>query len=242
MYADSRGIIEAGGQAICPTLNMDSYGLMAKPYQFGGRTTMLKLALKVALGVFALLAQSSVAAPPQEPKPVRVVLETDAGNITVEVDTVHAPMTSANFLKYVDAGLYDGKSSFYRTVRPEDETNKGNPINVIDGDIDRDHAQDKFPPIPLERTSVTGLHHVTGTVSMGREKATDSAQSEIFICLADTPSLDFGGTRNADGQGFAAFGKVVDGMDVVKKIWQMPVQPGKQRLVTAVRIIKAHRE
>jgi peptidyl-prolyl cis-trans isomerase A (cyclophilin A) len=204
---------------------------------------MLKPALKVALGVFcvlAFLAQSSVATP--KPKPVRVVIETDAGNFTVEVDTVHAPATSTNFLKYVDAGLYDGKSSFYRTVRPEDETNQTNPINVIDGDIDLDRAQDKFPPIPLERTSVTGLHHVTGTISMGREKDADSAQSEIFVCLADTPSLDFGGKRNPDGQGFAAFGKVVSGMDVVKKIWQAPVQPEKQRLVTPVRIVKVHRE
>jgi peptidyl-prolyl cis-trans isomerase A (cyclophilin A) len=206
---------------------------------------MLKLALKVALGVFcvfAFLAQASVAAPPPKPRPVRVAIETDAGNFTVEVDTVHAPATSTNFLKYVDAGLYNGKSSFYRTVRSDDETNKTNPINVIDGDIDLDHAQDKFPPIPLERTSVTGLHHVTGTISMGRERDADSAQSEIFVCLADTASLDFGGMRNPDGQGFAAFGKVVSGMDVVKKIWQAPVQPGKQRLVTAVRIIKVHRE
>jgi peptidyl-prolyl cis-trans isomerase A (cyclophilin A) len=206
---------------------------------------MLKHALKVALGVFcvfALLAQSSVATPPPKPKPVRVDIETDAGRFTVEVDTVHAPATSTNFLKYVDAGLYNGKSSFYRTVRSDDETNKTTPINVIDGDIDLDHAQDKFPPIPLERTSVTGLHHVTGMISMGREKDADSAQSEIFVCLADTPSLDFGGMRNPDGQGFAAFGKVVSGMDVVKKIWQAPVQPGQQRLATAVRIIKVHRE
>jgi peptidyl-prolyl cis-trans isomerase A (cyclophilin A) len=206
---------------------------------------MLKQALKVALGVFcvfAFLAQSSAAAPPPKPKPVRVVIETDAGNFTVEVDTVHAPSTSTNFLKYVDAGLYDGKSSFYRAVRADDETNRTNPLNVIDGDFDPDHAREKFPPIPLERTSVTGLHHLAGTLSMGREKDADSAQSEIFVCLADTPSLDFGGTRNPDGQGFAAFGKVVSGMDVVKNIWQAPVQAGKQSLVTAVRIIKVHRE
>jgi len=159
---------------------------------------MLKLALKVALGVFcvfAFLAQASVAAPPPKPRPVRVAIETDAGNFTVEVDTVHAPATSTNFLKYVDAGLYNGKSSFYRTVRSDDETNKTNPINVIDGDIDLDHAQDKFPPIPLERTSVTGLHHVTGTISMGRERDADSAQSEIFVCLADTPSLGHAQSR-----------------------------------------------
>ena len=202
---------------------------------------MLMRFVKMVVGVFCvfpLLPQISSATPPPQQKPVKVVFETEAGNITIEVDTVHAPITSANFLKYVDAGLYDG-ASFYRTVRPDTETNKDNPINVIDGDLDRGRNKDKFPTIPLERTSVTGLKHLAGTVSAGRNRAADSAQSEVFICIEDTPSLDFGGMRNADGQGFAAFGKVVDGMDVVKKIWEMPAE--KQRLVAPVKIIKAHR-
>jgi peptidyl-prolyl cis-trans isomerase A (cyclophilin A) len=202
---------------------------------------MLKPILKVVFGVlciFALMAQVNVAAPPPQPKPVKVVFETDAGNITMEVDTVHAPITSANFLKYVDAGLYDG-SRFFRTVRPDTETRKDVPIDVIVADLEPGRNDDKFPPIPLERTSVTGLKHLTGEVSMGRNKEADSAQTELFICLADTPSLDFGGMRNADGQGFAAFAKVVEGMDVVRKIWQMPAE--KQRLATPVKIIKAHR-
>ncbi len=202
---------------------------------------MLKMILRSALVVLCLAVlwpYEGIAAPAPQQKPVKVVFETEAGNITIEVDTVHAPITSANFLKYVDAGLYDG-ASFYRTVRPDTETNKDNPINVIDGDLDRSRNKDKFPPIPLERTSVTGLKHLAGTVSMGRNRAADSAQSEVFICIEDTPSLDFGGMRNADGQGFAAFGKVVDGMDVVKKIWEMPAE--KQRLVTPVKIVKAHR-
>jgi len=201
---------------------------------------MLKL-LSMSLSIPAVLCFSVVSSEraTAAEKPVLVVFETDAGNITIEVDTVHAPNTSANFLKYVDAGLYDG-ASFYRTVRPDTETNKDNPINVIDGDLDRSRNADKFPPIPLERTSVTGLKHLAGTVSAGRNRAADSAQSEVFICIEDTPSLDFGGMRNADGQGFAAFGKVVDGMDVVKKIWMMPAE--KQRLVTPVKINKARRK
>jgi peptidyl-prolyl cis-trans isomerase A (cyclophilin A) len=200
----------------------------------------LSMSLSIAAVLcFSVVSSERAAAAPQSQKPVLVVFETDAGNITIEVDTVHAPNTSANFLKYVDAGLYDG-ASFYRTVRPDTETNEDQPIYVIDGDLDPSRNEDKFPPIPLERTSVTGLKHLAGTVSMGRNRAADSAQSEVFICLEDKPSLDFGGMRNPDGQGFAAFGKVVDGMDVVKKIWLMPAE--KRRLVTPAKINKAHRK
>jgi peptidyl-prolyl cis-trans isomerase A (cyclophilin A) len=199
---------------------------------------MLKPVLRLTLGVFCVCALMAQISPGASPPPVKVVFETEAGDIIMEVDTAHAPLTSANFLKYVDAGLYDG-SRFFRTVRPDTETRKDVPINVIVADLEPSRNNDKFPAIPLERTSVTGLKHLTGVVSMGRNKETDSAQTELFICLSDTPSLDFGGVRNADGQGFAAFAKVVGGMDVVQKIWQMPAE--KQRLATPVKIIKAHR-
>jgi len=178
-------------------------------------------------------------APALQAKPVAVVLETEAGNITIEVDTVRAPITSANFLKYVDAGLYDG-TRFFRTVRPDNETRKDVPIEVIVADFDRSRASEKFPPIPLERTSVTGLKNLDGTVSMGRGGEADSATTEFFICIGDQPVLDFGGKRSADGQGFAAFGKVIDGMEVVNKIWRSPTE--KQRLVAPVKIVRAYRK
>ena len=192
------------------------------------------------LTVLALLTVPVAAtAPALQAKPVVVVLETEAGNITLEIDAVRAPITSANFLKYVDAGIYDG-ARFARTVNPQTETNKTTPINVIVGDLDPSRAGERFPAIPLERTSVTGLKHLAGSLAMGRMKATDSAQTEFFVCVEDTPGLDFGGMRNADGQGFAVFGRVSAGVDVVTKFWMMPAE--KQRLTTPVKILKAYRK
>lgn len=194
------------------------------------------------LAVLSVLTPTDVAAtaPAAQATPVVVVLETEAGAITIEVDTAHAPITSANFLKYVDAGLYDG-SRFFRTVRPDTETRKDVPIDVIVADLDPARAGERFPPIPLERTSVTGLKNVDGAVTMGRLRDPDSARTEFFICIGDQPLLDFGGKRNADGQGFAVFGKVIAGMDVVNKIWMSPADE-KQRLITPVKIIRAHRK
>jgi len=110
-------------------------------------------------------------------------------------------------------------------------------IEVIQANINPARRPDAFPPIALERTSVTGLHHLDGTISMGRSASPDSAASEIFICIGDQPSLDFGGMRNPDGQGFAAFGQVVHGMDVVRKIQTSPAE--KQKLVPAIGITGA---
>jgi peptidyl-prolyl cis-trans isomerase A (cyclophilin A) len=112
-------------------------------------------------------------------------------------------------------------------------------MEVIQAGIDPARRSEGFPPIPLERTSVTGLKHVVGTVSMARSPSADSARSDFFICLDDQPSLDFGGLRFDDGQGAAAFGRVVSGMDVVRKIQQQPVE--KQALTPPVAITKAAR-
>ena len=163
--------------------------------------------------------QSSSAS--QQAGPAVVVLETEMGSITIEVDTVRAPVTSANFLKYVDAGLYDG-GVFHRTVRPDTETRPDVPIQVIQARMNLGRRDERLPTIPLERTNVTGLKHLDGTVSMARTTA-DTATHEFFICIGDQPLLDFGGARNADGQGFAAFGRVTAGMDVVKAIQASPV-------------------
>jgi peptidyl-prolyl cis-trans isomerase A (cyclophilin A) len=176
---------------------------------------------------------------------VAVRLETALGVIDIVVDTTHAPMTSTNFLKYVDAGLYDG-GRFYRVTRPDNytPTPPNRPMmEIIQGGIDPAKRSQARPPIPLERTSVTGLKHVRGTVSMARA-GVDSATTEFFILLDDQPSLDFGGKRFDDEQGAAAFGHVTSGLDVVQKIQQQgPLQEQrKDYLVTPVTITRVTRK
>ena len=150
----------------------------------------------------------------------RVRVQTELGDIVIEVDTTRAPITAANFLSYVDAGHYDG-GMFHRTVKMDNQPESTIKIEVIQAGVNPDRAKDGFPPIALERTNVTGILHKDGVVSMARG-APDSATSGWFICINDQPSLDFGGLRNPDGQGFAAFGRVVSGMDVVRKIQMAP--------------------
>jgi len=163
-----------------------------------------------------------------QPKPdiVIVRVETSLGNIDIAVDGEHAPITAANFLKYVDAGFYTG-GRFHRATRPDNyvpQLPDRPPFQIIQADINPDRSKDKFPPIPLERTTATGLTHHLGTISMPRGENADSATSGFVICLDErTPSLDFGSKRYPDGQGFAAFGHVVKGMDVVRRIHNQPV-------------------
>jgi peptidyl-prolyl cis-trans isomerase A (cyclophilin A) len=97
-------------------------------------------------------------------------------------------------------------------------------MNIIQGGINPARRSEGFPPIPLERTSVTGITHVTGVVSMARGTTADTATSDFFVLLDDQPSLDFGGRRFDDGQGGAAFGRVVEGLGIVRKIQQQPVE------------------
>jgi len=168
---------------------------------------------------------------------VHVLFQTELGDIEVALDTVHAPITAQNFLRYVDRGFYDG-GRFFRTVKPDNQPNDKVKIEVIEASINPAHMREDGPPIPLERTSKTGLHHLDGTLSMGRN-GPDTATSFFSICVGDQPALDFGGGRNPDGQGFAAFGRVMRGMDVVRKIQASAAQG--QRLTPAVKIIKATR-
>jgi peptidyl-prolyl cis-trans isomerase A (cyclophilin A) len=175
------------------------------------------------------------------PGEVGVRIETNLGFIFLAIDTAHAPVTAANFLKYVDGGFYDG-GRFHRATRADDYT--AAPPNrpmmeIIQGGINPDRKSAAFQPIPLERTSVTGLKHVRGTVSMARGTGADTATSDFFILLDDQPSLDFGGKRFDDGQGGAAFGRVISGMDVVKKIQQQPVEG--QNLTPPVAIVAVRR-
>lgn len=171
------------------------------------------------------------------PRDTRVIITTELGDIELQLDAERAPVTVANFLKYVDRGFYDG-GAFHRTVRSENQPNEKYPIEVVQGGIDPERKRDALPPIALERTKDTGVWHVEGAISMARTEP-GTAQSEFFICLEDSPALDFGGMRNPDGQGFAAFGRVVRGLEVVRKIHSAPADA--QRLTPSVRIIKIAR-
>ena len=190
------------------------------------------LALTLASTTFATFATAQTA-------PVKVLVQTEMGDIVIEVDAAKAPNTAANFLKYVDAGAFDA-GQFHRTVTMNNQPTDKVKIEVIQASVgEAGKAKLTLPAITLERTSVTGLSHKDGTVSMARGAA-DSATSSWFVCINDQPSLDFGGQRNPDGQGFAAFGRVVKGMDVVKKIHQAP-NTEAQRLTPPVKIVKVSR-
>ena len=183
--------------------------------------------------LLAVLVPGHVAA--SEPLP-RVLLGTPAGDRVVEVDTVRAPQTAANFLAYVDRGLFAG-ARFYRVVRLDNQPDNDVRIEVIQGGLGFE-AEAPLAPIRHETTAETGLAHRDGTLSMAR-LGPGTASSEFFICIGDQPELDFGGARNPDGQGFAAFGRVIAGMEVVRSIQAGPADG--QMLVDPVAIESVRR-
>jgi len=158
-------------------------------------------------------------------KVVVVRIETAKGDITAEIYVSAAPVTAQNFLDYLDDGVFDA-GTFYRSVRMDNQPNDSVRIEVVQAGTDQSMRDRMRPAIPLERTTTTGLTHVDGALSMARG-GPDSARSSFFICINDQPSLDFGGNRNLDGQGFAVFGRVTEGMDVVRDI-QMGAVEGQQ--------------
>jgi len=173
---------------------------------------------------------------PAETENPRVVIKTELGDITVEIYADRAPLTAANFLKYVDGKLYDG-TVFHRTVTLAGPRNQPIQIEVIQGgQVGREKS---LTAIPLERTNLTRVKHADGAISMARGGA-DTATSSFFLCVGDQPELDFGGKRNPDGQGFAAFGKVIAGLDVVRKIHRSPVNEG-ELLTPPVKILSIAR-
>ena len=168
---------------------------------------------------------------------VRVLIVTELGEIELEVDAARAPVTAENFLHYVDGGHYDG-GQFHRTVTPDNQPQNDVKIEVVQASVAAAKESEDREPIALERTTSTGLSHRDGTISMARD-GPDSATSSFFLCIGDQPELDFGGKRNPDGQGFAAFGRVVSGMDVVRKIQASPRE--EQRLTPPVGITSVRR-
>ena len=188
-----------------------------------------------------LLAAAPLAAQVPTPAPaeelVKVALDTEAGRIVLALDRGRAPLSTANFLKYVDAKRYDGEP-FYRAVKAEGS-------GFIQGGI-RSDALKLFPPVVHEPTSKTGLKNVAGAVSLARLEP-GSAQADFFILTTDIPGFDAGG-YGGDADGFAVFGHVVEGMDVVNKIYASPVSETKgegvmkgQLLEPPVKIVKAQR-
>lgn len=185
-----------------------------------------------------LLCACSNFDPLLDPDRVHVVLDTELGEIEMVLHPKRAPITSANFLLYVDEGLYD-QGRFHRAVTLDNQPDKKVRIQVVQAGINPRRRLEGFPAITLERTTRTGLRHHDGSVSMARS-GPNSARSDFFICIGKQPSLDFGGARNPDGQGFAAFGSVIRGMDVVRAIQAAPKE--RQNLQPAITIKSARRK
>jgi peptidyl-prolyl cis-trans isomerase A (cyclophilin A) len=172
----------------------------------------------ILAGTGGLVASTALA---QTPAPAalalpRVVLQTADGPITIELAADKAPVTCANFLRYVDAKRFDG-GVFYRALKLSPQP----PAGLIQGGVKNDPAK-AFPPIAHESTKTTGLSHKDGTVSMARYDP-GTATSEFFICVGDIPSLDADPSQPGDNAGFAAFGHVVDGMEAARRILAAPV-------------------
>ena len=191
--------------------------------------------------VFSVMLEAQT---PNAAKPVPVIFETELGKITMEVDILHAPITGQNFLKYVDGGFYND-GIINRAVRPDNTVRHDVEIEVIQFQVNPARSREQFPPIPMERTNVTGLKHLNGALSMARS-GPDTARASFSIVIGGQPEMDFGGKRNADGQGFAAFGRVVEGMDVVKKIQAGHTGAsgayGTETLDPPIKILKAYRK
>lgn len=202
---------------------------------FAMRFTMLT---RIALLLSAFASVPAVAQPVAATI-VPVAIETSLGRIVVALDTANAPVTTANFLRYVDNHRFDGES-FYRAMQVPDAD--GKPGGLIQAGISSD-ARKLYPPIAHEPTSQTGIHNVAGAIAMANA-GPGTARADFFILASDLPSLD----ASADDPGFAAFGRVTEGMDVVLKILSAPVSATKgegamrgQMLDPPVRIIKAQR-
>lgn len=184
-----------------------------------------RLALVLLLATAPVLAQEVPAAPPpaevppppSPPKPatVKVVLNTSAGPITLELEKQRAPITTANFLKYVDQKRLDG-TTFYRALKFPGDT----PVGLVQGGV-RSAAKRLLPPIAHEPTTKTGLTHDNGAISMAR-LAPGTATADFFIILGNLPALDANPQATGDKDGYAVFGHVVDGMDNVVKVLNAP--------------------
>jgi peptidyl-prolyl cis-trans isomerase A (cyclophilin A) len=171
-------------------------------------------------GAPPVAAPAAPALPPPRPGIVRVRIDTALGHITLDLEAKKAPLTTANFLRYVDQKRYD-KATFYRASRPPNATDYE--YGVAQGGLQNDPKL-ILPPVAHEPTTKTGLKHLNGAISMGR-RAPGTATSDFFICVGDQAYLDADPTQKGDNLGFACFGYVVEGLETVKKILALPVSP-----------------
>lgn len=173
------------------------------------------------IGVRRLVAvvAATLAAAGCGPQNPQVDLVTPVGTIRVEVDSVRAPRTAANFLRYVDEGRYRG-AAFYR-VRRDPPRGIGRATAVVQGGLWAGDTTRLLPPVPFESTRQTGLAHTEGVVSMARFDDVDGARAEFFIVMGDQPHLDFQGPGR---EGYAAFGRVVEGMELVHAMQRLPTR------------------
>jgi len=171
---------------------------------------------------------------------VRTRVETEAGSFVVEVDPEVAPVTVAHYLAHVDRQLLDGGAVYRIVTLANQGPETRHKIEVVQWGMNRpDDRPPPLPPIAHETTRQSGLRHLDGTVSMARAQP-GSATAEYFVCVGDQPELDFGGGRNPDGLGFAAFGRVVAGMDVIRALHARA--EADQYLAQPVRVRSVRRE
>lgn len=197
-----------------------------------------KLFLVAAILAFILVMIGTfISLPEKANKNPQISINTEIGNIILELYPEQAPITVANFLQYIDENRLED-ASFYRTVTADNQPNSKVKIAVIQGGLYEDEHPMMQHPIIHENTEQTGLKHLDGVISMARNKP-GTATSEFFICVGDQPSLDYGGKRNDDGAGFAAFGKVISGMDIVHRIHQSPKE--EQMLQPRIKITSIKR-
>ena len=203
------------------------------------RRTLLAAALLLPLPALAQEAVPPPPAPTPKPATQKVALDTSFGRIVLELETERAPITARNFLRYADQKRLDG-IAFYRTVKVADK------FGFIQFGIDNDPKR-ILPPIKHEPTTQTGVKHVNGAISTAR-LAPGTARGEFTISVGDQPSLDADPSKPGDNLGYAAFGKVVEGMDVVWKILDAPTSPTAgegvmkgQMLSPKIRILKVSR-
>lgn len=195
---------------------------MIKNYRLA---TLLLLTWIIAFGCAA----------PIDPNKPQVIIETNYGDIRAELYPTQAPKTVAAFLSYVEAGYYTN-GAIYRVLLQEGATPALNTGLIQGGTWNKQDITSNVPGIPHETTQQTGLTHTSGTLSLARREP-GTASTEFFICIGDQTKFDFG--KGGDGQGFAAFGRVLEGMDIVRKIQQLPAN-GEQ-LVKVVEIRRIRR-
>ncbi|WP_240965779.1 peptidylprolyl isomerase [Pseudoflavitalea sp. G-6-1-2] len=175
--------------------------------------------ITAGLSFLLLIAMAGCSSGPKTKNPC-VEISTSKGDIIVELYADKAPKTVAAFLSYVEKGLYKD-ASFYRVLNQDNQPSDAAKAQVIQGGLYRSAKRPELPGIPHETTQATGILHLDGVISLARTTP-GTATTEFFICIGNQSGFDYGGTNNPDGQGYAAFGRVIKGLGTVRKIYNMP--------------------